>query len=218
MKYFVFFLFSIVFSEKPDVYFTRNITSEAIVALFELLNVKLTGKIGLKVHSGEQGGYFLKPTFLKDIYEYTGGTFIESNTVYGARRSTNSHKQLLNSLGWLDNGGRFEILDEDQDMALEINNYKKISKTYAGQNLNKYDSCIVLSHFKGSIIGFGGALKQLSIGFATTKGKYWVHSAGRYTNRLSFSNDEEFTSSMADAASGIINHFKERGDIVYINF
>ena len=219
MKYLLFFLFSIIFCEKSDVYFTKNITSEAIVTLFDKLNVKLTGKIGLKVHSGEPGGYFLKPTFLKDIYDYTKGTFIESNTVYGQRRNTNTHKQLLKSLGWFDNDGRFEILDEDpnQDITLEFKNYKKISRNYVGQNLNKYDSCVVLSHFKGSIIGYGGALKQLSIGFSSTKGKYWVHSAGKYTNGLSFANNEEFTTSMADAASGVINHFKSRGDIAYIN-
>ena len=213
-------------AQKPDVYFTKNITSETIVEMFKTLNVTLTGKVGLKVHSGEPNGpYFLRPEFLQPIYDYTQGTFLECNVAYPSPRlNTTNHTQVLKDNGWLDNDRRFVIMDSEpaEDISFNLTNYNKINITFAGSRLNDYDSCIVLSHFKGhGMGGFGGALKQLSIGFASTKGKTWIHTAGASGDYREFFNktasQENFTDSMADAASAIVNYFKSKGNIVYIN-
>ena len=227
MKYILFFLFSLAFcAQKSDVYFTKNITSEAIVEMYKLLNVTLTGKIGLKVHSGEPNGpYFLRREFLKDIYDHTGGTFIECNVAYNSKRlNTSTHKETLETNGWLVNNTRFDIMDEnpEEDINITLSKHNKINVSYAGKHLEKYDSCIVLSHFKGhGMGGFGGALKQLSIGFASRSGKTWIHTAGKSLNYSELfvkkASQLDFTASMADAASGIVNYFKNKGGIVYIN-
>ena len=223
MKYLIFIIFvSIISAQKSDVYFTKEISSKAIVTLYDKLNVTLTGKIGLKVHSGElDNPYFLRPEFLNDIYEHTGGTFIECNVAYpGDRSQTKTHKELLEKIGWLKNNGRFQILDEDpnQDRTYNLSNYNKINVTTVGQYLEEYDSCVVLTHFKGAPLGFGGSLKQLSIGFSTPKGKCFIHTAGVSTqDPFPLAEDDDFTASMADAASFIVNNFKNKGGIVYIN-
>ena len=214
---FIFFIGDSI--QKADVYFTQYITKSNIVKMFQKLNVKLSGKIGLKVHSGEVGGkYFLSPNLLQKIHDYTKGTFIECNTAYqGGRYTTESHKQLLKDHGWLDNGRRTIIMDEDpsEDFNLTIENPVMIDRTIVGGHLKDFDSCIVLSHFKGHPMGgFGGALKQLSIGFASRAGKAWIHAAGNLTNRA---NQENFTASMGDAASSIVKYFREKGGIVFIN-
>ena len=153
------------------------------------------------------------------------GTFIEGNVAYTSQRLNNStHKEVLRTNGWYDNDRRIEILDEDpaQDISFTLENYNKINITYAGKNLEKYDSCVVLSHLKGhGMGGFGGALKQLSIGFASTQGKTWIHTAGVSRDYRDFNkkraSKKDFTDSMADAASAIVKYFKSKGDIVYIN-
>ena len=223
----IFLCFSMTFcAEKSDVYFTKKITPEAMVDMLEKLNVSLPGKIALKVHSGEPNGpYFLRPNFLQKIYDHTKGTFVECNVAYTSPRlNTSTHLETLRTNGWLDNSRRFDIMDEDptKDISFELEAYNKINITYAGKNLEKYDSCVVLSHFKGhGMGGFGGALKQLSIGFASTQGKTWIHTGGVSTDYRDFrpkrASQIDFTDSMADAASAIVKYFKKKGNIVYIN-
>ena len=227
MKFLVLFLFSLIYcAEKADVFFTKTITPERMVDIFKKLNVELTGNVGLKIHSGEPGGlYFLKPDFLQKIYDYTNGTFLECNTAYGTTRSsTNAHKETLKGNGWYDNDRRIVIMDEDpeKDIEFTLSDHNMIGTTYAGEHLKDYQSCVVLSHFKGHQMGgYGGALKQLSIGFASQRGKTWIHTAGVTTdwNKMfaNVANQENFTNAMGDAASEIVKYFKEKGQIVYIN-
>ena len=205
--------------QKENVYFTKTISSSNMVKLFKQLNVNLTGNICLKVHSGEEGGqYFLRPDFLQEIYDYIkNGTFVETNTAYnGGRNTTERHQKLLKDHGWLEGNRRMIIMDEkpEEDFTLNVANYKMISKNYVGSHLKDFDSCLVLSHFKGhSIGGFGGALKQLSIGFASKQGKKWIHYTGSNTS----ANQENFTAAMGDAASTIVDYFRSKGKIAFIN-
>ena len=210
--------------EKSDVYFTKVISSSKVLEMFQKLNIKLTGKIALKVHTGERNGpYYLRPSFLKNIYDYTNGTFIESNAAYtGSRHTTELHKQLLQTNGWSEY--RTIIMDENElnDDILPVNNYKDISENIVGEHLSEFDSCIVLSHFKGhSMGGFGGALKQLSIGFASRAGKSNIHTSGYTKDYKSLwshtSSQNKFTTAMADAASTIVENFENKGGIAYIN-
>ena len=225
MKYLLFFLFSFILcEEKPTVYFTKTISPNAMVKMFEKLDVKLTGKVGLKVHSGEPNGpYFLRPDFLQPIYDHTKGTFLECNVAYTSERlTTEKHEKVLQDNGWKDNNRRFEIMDAEEDTAFELENYNILNITYAGKKLLDYDSCLVLSHFKGhGMGGFGGALKQLSIGFGSTKGKTWIHTAGKSTDYnelfIKKASQENFTASMADAASVIDNYFRKKGGIAYVS-
>ena len=222
----------IISSEKSDVYFTKEISPSAIVRLFKRLNYELKGKVGLKVHTGEPGGnYFLRPEFLKEIYDYTNGTFIECNTAYeGKRHTTELHKELLIDHNW--SQYNTVILDEDgekedtnnPDMELKVKNPAKISKNFVGGKIKDFDSSIILSHFKGHKMGgFGGALKQLSIGFASQRGKTYIHSAGAVTDWHQMkeyskkTSQEDFTASMGDAASTVVEYFKSKGGIVYIS-
>ena len=220
------FLLFVITSEKSNVYFTKEISPKKIVEMFKKLNVELKGNVALKVHTGEQGGpYFLRPDFLQDIYDYTNGTFVECNCAYRAyRHSTELHKQTLEINGWLKNGRRTIIMDEnpEKNFNLSILNHKMISENIVGEHLKNFDSCLVIAHFKGhGIGGFGGALKQLSIGFASQAGKTYIHTAGVTTNWtelfVKIANQENFTASMADAASSIVNYFKKKGNIVFIN-
>ena len=211
--------------QKADVYFTQYITKSNIVKLFKKLNVSLTGNLGLKVHSGETGGkYFLTPDFLQKIYDYTKGTFIECNTAYrGGRHTTERHKNLLKDHGWLENGRRFVIMDENpsDDFNITIDDPVMIEENIVGGHLKDFNSCLVLSHFKGHPMGgFGAALKQLSIGFASQAGKTWIHTAGKETNWTKMfqnkANQENFTAAMGDAAASIVKYFRDRGGIVFI--
>ena len=209
MKYLLFFLFSFILcEEKPTVYFTKTISPNAMVKMFEKLDVKLTGKVGLKVHSGEPNGpYFLRPDFLQPIYDHTKGTFLECNVAYNSERlTTEKHEQVLQDNGWKDNNRRFEIMDAEEDTAFELENYNILNITYAGKKLLDYDSCL---------------LKQLSIGFGSTKGKTWIHTAGKSTDYnelfIKKASQENFTASMADAASVIDNYFRKKGGIAYVS-
>ena len=155
MKPIIFLLFALIYcAEKSDVYFTKKISAEQIVEMYKKLNVSLTGKIGLKVHTGEPNGpYFLRPDFLQKIYDYTNGTFLECNVAYTSKRiDTEGHNETLQTNGWYDNDRRVVIMDEEpeKDISFNITNHNKINITYAGKHLEEYDSCIVLSHFKRS--------------------------------------------------------------------
>ena len=226
LKYFLLSILFIATLQQSKVYFTKEITPSKIVEMFKKLNVTLTGNIGLKVHTGELGGkYFLTPDFLQEIYNYLNGTFIECNTAYVRNRHTTAfHKEVLKIHGWVNNSRRADIMDEnpEEDFKLEIKNGKVIHEDYVGGHLKNYDSCLVLAHFKGHPVGgFGGALKQLSIGFASQRGKSHIHSAGRTTNwtdmTIGEASPENFTSAMGDAASSIVDYFRKKGNIAFIN-
>ena len=208
--------------EKAKVYFIRDITPENIIKAYEAVGKKLTGKVAVKMHSGEQGNQnYLRPEFVKDVINYVNGTVVECNTAYeGARNSTEKHKKLIEEHEW-NKYFPFDLLDEEgPDMELDIPNGKILKKNYVGKDLANYDSLFVLSHFKGHAMGgFGGALKQLSIGCASSAGKTLIHTAGVTDNQYKLFNNlpeqDHFLEAMADAASSVVNHFN--GNIVYIN-
>ena len=202
---------------KSKVYFTREITPEKVLELYQLLGKKLYGNIAIKVHSGETGNQnFLRPEFWKPMIDYVGGTVVECNTAYeGTRNTTEKHKKTMEEHGW----NRYfdvDIMDEEApDMVLPIENGKVIKENYVGSHLANYDSMLVLSHFKGHPMGgYGGAIKQLSIGVASSFGKAYIHGAGD-PKEIWTSDHDSFLESMADAAESVVNYFK--GNIVYIN-
>lgn len=205
---------------KSKVYFTKNITSENLIKLFDALNVKLDKEVAIKLHSGEDGNQnYIKPEFFKPFIDYIDGTVVECNTAYeGARNETSKHKELLKKHGW--NIFKTDILDGDGEIELSIPNGLSIKKNYVGKNIEKYNSMIVLSHFKGHPMGgYEGALKQLSIGCASSNGKCYIHSAGKVNSQDvlwdNIASQDDFLESMADAASSVIDYFK--GNIAYIN-
>lgn len=208
--------------EKPVVYFTKEITPEAVVKLYHQTGLKLTGNVAVKLHSGEAGNQnFLKPEFFKPVIEETKGIVVECNTAYdGMRNSTEKHKKLMEDHGW-SKYFTVDLLDaQGPDMVLEIPDGKALKENYVGKNLANYNSMLVLSHFKGHPMGgYGGALKQLSIGCASSAGKAFIHSAG-YTSDQNIvwehtADQNLFLEAMADAAKSVVEYFK--GNIVYIN-
>ena len=208
--------------EKSKVYFTKEITPEAMIKLYEKLGVKLPGKVAVKLHSGEEGNQnYLRPEFVKPMVEYVNGTVVECNTAYdGARNTTEKHKKLLEEHNW-NKYFNVDLMDEEApDKVLPIPNGKRLKEDFVGKHIDNYDSMFVLSHFKGHPMGgYGGALKQLSIGCASSEGKSWIHSAGQSKDQYAIWDNlpeqDAFLESMADAASAVHNHFK--GNIVYIN-
>lgn len=202
---------------KSKVYFTREITPEKVLEIYEKLNIELPGNIAIKLHSGEQGNQnFLKPDFWKVIIDKLQGTVVECNTAYdGERNTTEKHKKLIKRHGW-NTYFKVDLMDaEGPDMELDIPNGKVIKKNYVGKHLKNYDSMLVLSHFKGHPMGgYGGALKQLSIGVASSYGKAYIHGAGE-PEKIWTAEHDLFLESMADAAGSIVNYF--HGNIAYIN-
>lgn len=208
--------------EKAKVFFTKDISPESVSKIFDKVNKELTGKVAVKLHSGEAGNQnFLKPEFWKDIIEKTKGTVVECNTAYpGERNSTEKHRRLLAAHEW-DKYFKVDLLDaEGPDLVLPIPNGKVIKENLVGKNLANYDSLLVLSHFKGHPMGgYGGALKQLSIGCASSEGKSWIHSAGFTKDQAivwkNTAKHELFLEAMADSASSVVDYFGK--NIVYIN-
>ena len=208
--------------EKAKVYFIKEITPENVVKIYEKLGKKLSGKVAVKVHSGEEGNQnYLHPEFMKPMIEYVNGTVVECNTAYeGARNYTDKHKQLMEKHGWTKYFD-VDIMDSDgPDMMLDIPNGKVIKENFVGKNMKNYDSMLILSHFKGHPMGgYGGALKQLSIGCASTEGKVWIHSAGTNKNQNTLwenlPDQDKFLESMADAAESVVNYFNS--NIAYIS-
>ena len=204
------------------VYFTKEITPESLVKIYEKLGVKLEGNVAVKLHSGEKGNQnYLRPEFVKSLVDHVNGTVVECNTAYeGARNSTEKHKELIKEHEW-DKYFKFDLLDEEgPDMVLDIPNGKILKKNYVGKDLVNYDSMLVLSHFKGHAMGgYGGALKQLSIGCASSAGKTLIHTAGATNDQTklwdNLPEQDRFLEAMADAAESVVNHFKD--NIVYIN-
>lgn len=208
--------------EKSKVYFTKEITPESLVRVYEALGVNLKGKVAVKLHSGEKGNQnYLRPEFVKNIIDKVNGTVVECNTAYGgARNETSKHKELMQEHGW-SKYFDVDIMDaEGPDLEIEIPNGIQIKKNILGKNIKNYDSMLVLSHFKGHPMGgYGGALKQLSIGCSSSAGKAYIHSAGKIADQNilwdNISEQDKFLESMADAASSVHNLFK--GNIAYIN-
>ena len=208
--------------EKSKVYFIKKITSENIIKIYNALGKKLEGKVAVKMHSGEKGNRnYLKPEFVKGIVKYVNGTVVECNTAYeGARNTTEKHRKLIEEHEW-EKYFSFDLMDVlGPDLEIDIPNGKILNKNYVGKNLANYDSMLVLSHFKGHAMGgYGGALKQLSIGCASSKGKTLIHTAGVTDNQYELFNNlpeqDKFLEAMADAASSVVNYFN--GNIVYIN-
>ena len=207
--------------EKAKVLFTKDITSEGLIKAYKALGINLEGKVAVKLHSGEEGNQnYLGPLFVKPIIDLVGGTVVECNTAYDGERTNNEdHDRLLEKHGWSKNF-TVDLMDREGSLTLEIPNGKVLKENYVGSHITNYDSMLVLSHFKGHPMGgWGGALKQLSIGCASRLGKTWIHSAG--TNKDAdtlWSNlplQNQFLESMADAAESVHNLFK--GKIVYIN-
>lgn len=208
--------------EKAKVYFCKNITAENIVKMYKILGKELPGKIAVKLHSGEKGNQnYLKPELVKDLIDYLDATVVECNTAYaGQRNNTKKHLKLIKEHGW-DEYFKFDLMDaEGPDIEVDIPNGKILKKDLLGKNIENYDSMLVFSHFKGHPMGgYGGALKQLSIGCASSRGKAWIHSAGTNKNQftlwLKLPEQDKFLESMADAASAVVDYFK--GNMAFIN-
>ena len=202
--------------EKSKVYFTRNITSENVLKMYKVLNIELQGRVCVKVHSGEAGNQnYLKPLFFKDVIDYVNGTVVECNTAYdGERNTTIKHKKLMDEHEWT-KYFNVDIMDSEGDLELDIKNGKVIKKNFVGNHIKNYDSMLVLSHFKGHPMGgYGGALKQLSIGCASSYGKAYIHGAG-VPQDIWTADHDKFLESMSDAASSVVDYFKS--NIAYIN-
>ena len=199
------------------VYFTRNITSENVLKLYEACGLELSGNVAVKLHSGEKGNQnFLSPEFWRPMIEHVHGTVVECNTAYpGSRNTTAAHWQTMRDHGWSD-AFTVDIMDEEgPDLQLLIPNGKVIQKNYVGKHLTRYDSLLVLSHFKGHPMGgFGGALKQLSIGCASSYGKAYIHGAGE-PEKIWTADHDSFLDAMADAALSVVEYFKDK--TVFIN-
>ncbi len=202
---------------RSKVFFTKDITPESVLKLYMLLGVTLEGNVAIKVHSGEPGNQnFLTPDFWKPVIDHVGGTVVECNTAYaGGRDTTEHHMQTFQKHGWLDHFP-VDLLDaQGPDLELPIPNGLRIQKNFVGKDIKNYNSCLVLSHFKGHPMGgFGGSIKQLSIGFASAYGKKYIHGVGDTENFWN-SDRDHFKDAMADAASSVVDFFG--GRIVYIN-
>jgi len=202
---------------KSKVYFSKTITAEKVLQLYQLLGKELTGNVAVKVHSGEPGNQnFLRPEFWKPVVSHVGGTIVECNTAYeGERNTTQRHIATFKKHGWSDHYS-VDLLDAaGPDLVLPIPGGKVIRENYVGKDLSNYDSLLVLSHFKGHPMGgFGGALKQLSIGIASSYGKAYIHGAGE-PEKIWTADHDAFLESMADAASSVVDYF--HGDVVYVN-
>lgn len=202
---------------KSKVFFSREITPEKVVELYRAAGKELPGRVAVKVHSGEEGNQnFLHPDFWAPMVEAVNGTIVECNTAYaGSRNTTEKHMATMEKHGW-SKYFKVDLLDaEGPDLMLDIPDGKRIKKNYVGKDIVNYDSLLVLSHFKGHPMGgYGGALKQLSIGCASSFGKAYIHGAGE-PEKIWTADHDSFLESMADAASSVVKLFK--GNAVYVN-
>lgn len=202
--------------ENAKVYFTKEITPQAMIRMYEAMGVKLPGKVAVKLHSGEVGNQnFLRPDFMKPVIDFVKGTIVECNTAYeGKRNTTKEHWETMKLHGWTEIAD-VDILDEDGEMELAVPSGQQIQRNFVGANLKNYDSMLVLSHFKGHPMGgFGGALKNISIGLASSHGKAYIHGAGE-VEKIWTSDHDAFLESMADADKSIMDYFGDK--IVFIN-
>lgn len=203
-------------------YFCKEITPENLVKMFQKLGKELPGRVAVKVHSGEDGNQnYLRPEFMKPMIEHVNGTIVECNTAYdGARNTTEKHKKLIEDHGW-SRCFDVDLMDaEGPDLELKIKNGNVLESNFVGKNMANYDSMLVLSHFKGHPMGgYGGALKQLSIGCASSAGKTWIHTAGvekdQYKLWSNLPEQDRFLEAMAESASSVVDYFK--GNMAFIN-
>ena len=210
-------------SGRPVVWYTSRISPDAVVFIYNCVNKELSGNVAVKVHSGEAGNQnYLRPEFMKPIVERVHGTVVECNTAYGGERnSTEKHEKLMKKHGWSEVFDVDILDDQGPDMVLPVFNGKWLKCNYVGRDLAKYDSMLVVSHFKGHPMGgYGGALKQLSIGCASSAGKSWIHSAGKTLDQTKVWNmlpekNEYFLESMAESADSVVSYF--RGNMAFIN-
>lgn len=208
--------------DKAKVYFTKTITPEKVIEMYNILGRELPGKVAVKVHSGEKGNQnFLHPEFMKPMVETVKGTIVECNTAYeGARNHTHKHQQLMAEHGWTEYFD-VDIMDsEGPDLALPVEGGRILKENYVGKNLKNYDSLLVLSHFKGHPMGgYGGALKQLSIGCASSAGKSLIHSAGVTDDQTIVWNNHaeqnDFCEAMAESAKSVVEYFG--GNAAYVS-
>lgn len=207
--------------EKAKVYFTKEITPESLIKIYEAVGKELTGKVAVKISTGEPGGHnFLNPNLIKDLVKKLNGTIVECNTAYSGRRNTTEeHWKAIKEHGFMDIAN-VDIMDEEGDMALPVRDGIHLKENYVGAHLANYNSMLMLSHFKGHAMGgFGGALKNMSIGVSSSEGKAWIHTAGKTKNvdELwdNLPEQDHFLESMAEADSSVIDYMK--GNIVYIN-
>ena len=208
--------------EKAKVYFTPELTPEAVVRMYEALGIQLPGKVAVKVHSGEEGNQnYLHPEFMRPMVEAVGGTIVECNTAYeGARDTTEKHEKLMAAHGWTEFFD-VDIMDaEGPDLVFPIENGRVLTENRVGKNLANYASMLVLSHFKGHPMGgYGGALKQLSIGCASNQGKVAIHTGGASLDQGDFwdkhAEQDDFLEAMAESAETVVNHFGS--NLAYIN-
>ncbi len=207
---------------KSKVYFTKNITPESLIKMYETLGVELKGKVAVKLSTGEAGGhYFLNPNLIKDLVHKVNGTIVECNTAYaGKRNTTKDHWETIKDHGFTDIA-TVDIMDEEGDMPIPVENGFHLKEDYVGAHLKNYDSMLVLSHFKGHAMGgFGGALKNISIGIGSSNGKTWIHTAGKTKNPAelwdNLPEQDFFLESMADACDAVINYMGKE-NMVYIS-
>ncbi len=207
--------------EKAKVYFTKEITPESLIKIYEAVRKELTGKVAVKISTGEPGGHnFLNPNLIKDLVQKLNGTIVECNTAYSGRRNTTEeHWKAIKEHGFMDIAN-VDIMDEEGDIVLPVRDGTHLKENYVGAHLANYNSILMLSHFKGHAMGgFGGALKNMSIGVSSSEGKAWIHTAGktRNPNELwdNLPEQDHFLESMAEADSSVIDYMK--GNIVYIN-
>ena len=208
--------------EKSKVYFTKEITPESLIKIYEALGKDLKGKVAVKISTGEPGGHnFLNPNLIKDLVTKLNSTIVECNTAYSGRRSsTEEHWKAIKEHGSLDIA-KVDIMDEEGDMPIPVENGFHLKENYVGAHLKNYDSMLMLSHFKGHAMGgFGGALKNMSIGIGSSNGKAWIHTAAKTKNPAelwdNLPEQDDFLESMADACKGVMD-FMGRDNILYIN-
>ena len=202
--------------EKAKVFFTKEITPETMIKMYKALGVELPGKVAVKVHSGEVGNQnFIRPSFMKPMVDHVKGTIVECNAAYeGKRNTTDAHWETMKLHGWTDIAP-VDIMDEEGEMELPVPEGKRIQVNYVGAHLANYDSMLVLSHFKGHPMGgFGGALKNISIGIASSHGKAYIHGSGK-PEEIWTGDHDSFMESMADADKTIVKHFGDK--IAFIN-
>ena len=208
--------------EKSKVYFTKEITPESLIKIYEVFGKELKGKVAVKLSTGEAGGhYFLNPNLIKDLVSKVNGTIVECNTAYeGKRNTTEEHWKTIKDHGFMDIA-KVDIMDEEGDMSLPVENGFHLKENLVGAHLKNYDSMLVLSHFKGHAMGgFGGALKNISIGIGSSNGKAWIHTAGKTKSPSELWNNlpeqDHFLESMADACESVINYIGKE-NMLYIN-
>ncbi len=202
--------------EKPKVYFTRDLSPAGAIRAFDMLGIKLEGNVAVKLHSGEPGNQnFLRPAFMKDIVEHVNGTIVECNTAYdGGRNTTEAHKKTMLLHGWTEIAD-VDIMDAEGEMELPVHGGKHLDVNYVGKNLADYDSMLVLSHFKGHPMGgYGGALKNISIGIASSHGKAYIHGV-KDVNAIWTADHDSFLECMADAAKSVVEYMY--GKMAYVN-